>query len=111
MERPRLYDLEVERVSDEIRRRNARRVLLQLPDGLRPGAFRLARALRERTDAEVLLLGDSCYGACDVALRQSEAVEADLLVHYGHSRMLPDRGVPVLYVEAKVDIEAAPLVE
>jgi len=111
MERPRLYDLEVERVSDEIRRRNARRVLLQLPDGLRPRAFRLARALRERTDAEVLLLGDSCYGACDAALRQSEAVEADLLVHYGHSRMLPDRGVPVLYVEAKVAIEAAPLVE
>ena len=111
MERPILYDLEVERVSDDIRRRRAVRVLLQLPDGLRPQAFQLVRALRERTDAEVLLLGDSCYGACDVALRQAGALEADLLVHYGHSRMLPDTGVPVLYVEAKVDIDVDTLVE
>lgn len=106
-----MYDLEIERVSDEIRRRRARRALLQLPDGLRPQAFRLAGALRERTGAEVLLLGDSCYGACDVALRQAEALEADLLVHYGHSRMLPDTGVPVLYVEAKMDIDVESIVE
>jgi len=106
-----LYDLEIERVSDEIRRRGARRVLLQLPDGLRPQAFKLMGALKERTGAEVLLLGDSCYGACDVALRQAEALEADLLVHYGHSQMLPETPVPILYVEARVDIEVNSLLE
>lgn len=106
-----LYDLEVERVSDEIRERHARRILLQLPEGLRPRALQLARELEERADAEVLILGNSCYGACDIALKQLEAVEADLLVHYGHSRMLPDRGTPILYVEAKIEVEVAPLVE
>jgi len=106
-----LYDLEVDRVSDEIRRHRARRVLLQLPDGLRPQAFTLADALRGRTGAEVLLLGDSCYGACDVALRQAEALGADLLVHYGHSRILPDAGIPVIYVEAKAEIDVEPLIE
>ena len=106
-----MYDLEIERVSDEIRRRRARRVLLQLPDGLRPQALDLTDALRERTGAEVLLLGDSCYGACDIATRQAEALEADLLVHYGHSRMLPDMGAPVIYVEARTEVEIGPIVE
>ena len=106
-----MYDLEIERVSDEIKRRRARRVLLQLPDGLRPQAFKLLGALREQTGVEVLLLGDSCYGACDVALSQAEALEVDLIVHYGHSQMLPEAHIPVLYVEARVDIEVGPLVE
>ncbi|MFQ6053923.1 MAG: diphthamide biosynthesis enzyme Dph2 [Candidatus Bathyarchaeia archaeon] len=105
------YDLEIERVSEKIRRRRARRILLQLPDGLRPQAFKLAAALRERTGAEVILLGDSCYGACDIALSQAEALGADLLVHYGHSRMLPDAEIPVLYVEAKVEVDIETLVE
>jgi len=105
-----LYDLEIERVSIEIKRRRAERVLLQLPDGLRPQAFKLIKALRERTGAELLLLGDSCYGGCDIPLHQAEDLQADLLVHYGHSRMLPDTSVPVLYVEAKVNIDINPLV-
>jgi len=106
-----LYDLEVERVSDEIKRRHAKRVLLQLPDGLRPQAFKLVSALRKGTGAEILLLGDSCYGACDVALLQAEALNADLIVHYGHSQMMPDSGLPVIYVEAKTDIDVNHLVE
>ena len=111
MERPQLYNLEIERVSEEIRRRSAKRVLLQLPDGLRPQAFTLIGALREQTGVEVLLTGDSCYGACDVAFRQAEALEADLIVHYGHSPMIPETRIPVLYVEARAEIEVTSLIE
>ena len=106
-----MYDLEIERVTHEIRMRRAKRVLLQLPDGLRPQAFKLMRALREKTGAEVLLLGDSCYGGCDIAFRQAETLEADLLVHFGHSQLLPDTSVPVLYVDAKVNIDINSLIE
>ncbi len=106
-----MYDLETDRVAEEIARHKARRVLLQLPDGLRPQAFGIAQELRRRTGAEILLSGDSCYGACDLAARQAEAVKADLLVHYGHSRMIPDTGVPVLYVEARMGIDVESLVE
>lgn len=106
-----MYDLEIELVSDEIKRRCAKRVLLQMPDGLRPKAFKLLDALRERTDAEFLLLGDSCYGACDLATKWVDVLEVDLLIHYGHSRMLPDTVVPTLYVEAKVEIDVNSLVE
>jgi 2-(3-amino-3-carboxypropyl)histidine synthase len=106
-----MHDLEAERVAAEIRERGARRVLIQLPDGLRPTSFALAETLTSLTDAEILLSGDSCYGACDVALSQAEAVGADLIVHYGHSRMLEETGVPTLYIEARMDFEVEALVE
>lgn len=106
-----MYDLELGRVAGEIRARGARKVLLQLPDGLRPMAFEIAEGLRRETGAEMLLSGDSCYGACDIASRQAEAIGADLIVHYGHSRMVQDSGVPVIYVEARIHIDAEALVE
>jgi len=106
-----LYDLELDRVAEEIRVRGAARVLLQLPDGLRPLAFGIAESLRKGTGADILLSGDSCYGACDLASRQAEAIGADLIVHYGHSRMVRDLGVPVIYVEARMNMDAEALVE
>jgi 2-(3-amino-3-carboxypropyl)histidine synthase len=106
-----LYDLELGRVAGEIRARGARRVLLQLPDGLRPLAFETAEELKRETGADVIVSGDSCYGACDLASRQAEAMGADLIVHYGHSRMIPDSGVPAVYVEARMNMDAEALVE
>ena len=106
-----LYHLELERVVEEIRRRGADRVLLQLPDGLRPLAFQMVKALRESTGAHVFLSGDSCYGACDLAVNQARELSVDLIVHYGHSRMTADGDVPVIYVHAEVDLDAEALVE
>lgn len=105
-----MYDLEVKRVIKEIKRRGARRVLLQLPDGLRPYAFDLAEALRKVTGAEIILSGDSCYGACDIALRQVSELNADLLVHYGHSSMVSAE-TPIIYIEARIPIDVASLVK
>lgn len=110
MDEPPCYDLEEERVIEEIKRLDARRVLIQLPDGLRPYAFKLAERL-EGTGAEIFLVGDSCYGACDLAIRQAETLDASLLIHYGHSRMLPDAEIPVLYIEAFSKVDLRPAVE
>jgi len=106
-----MYNLETEHVAEEIRRRNAKKVLIQLPDGLRPRAFTITETLTRLTGAEILLSGDSCYGACDLALSQAEAVGADLIVHYGHSRMLGDMDTPILYVEARMNFDVEALVE
>lgn len=105
-----MHDLETRRVAEEIRERGAGRVLIQLPDGLRPRAISLAEDLARLTGAEILLSGDSCYGACDVAENQAKTVGADLIVHYGHSGMLEDAETPVIYVEAKMHFDSEALV-
>lgn len=100
-----MYDLEVQRVVDEIKIYGARKVLIQLPDGLRPMAFTLTEELKQNTGAEVFLSGDSCYGACDLALHQAEVLDVNLIIHYGHSRFVDDRSIPVVYIEARMDFD------
>lgn len=101
-----LFELEEGRLEEEIKRREAKRVLLQLPDGLKPNGPRLAAAI-ERAGATAIISGDPCYGACDVAVTEAQELDVDLIVHYGHTMMLEHVEVPIIYFEAhaKVPIE------
>jgi 2-(3-amino-3-carboxypropyl)histidine synthase len=93
------FDFEDERLLEEVKKRGARRVALQLPEGLKPYAIRLAKLLEREAECTVFLLADPCYGPCDVAWREAEELGVDLLIHFGHSQYLPGRGVDTLYVE------------
>ena len=100
-----MYQLEEDRIIGEVRRRGSKRILLQVPEGLKPTGFRLAKLLEKETQAEVFVSGDPCYGACDLALYPQKHVEADLLVHVGHADIpgeFPDKNV--LYVEVRADV-------
>jgi len=100
-----LYSLEENRIFDEIKRRGAKRILLQLPEGLKPLGFELAQRIEKETGAEVFLSGDPCYGACDLALMPKEFVNAELLVHIGHAAIPGEfTDENVMYVEARADV-------
>jgi 2-(3-amino-3-carboxypropyl)histidine synthase len=102
------FDFEEQRIVTEIQRLGAKRVVLQLPQGLKPEAVKLAK-LVEDAGAVAIISSDPCYGACDIALFEAESLGADLVVHFGHSKMLRDNNAHALYVEthAKIDIEPA----
>lgn len=100
-----MYSLEENRIFDEIKRRGAKRILLQLPEGLKPLGFELAQRIEKQTGAEVFLSGDPCYGACDLALMPKEFVKAELLVHIGHAAIPGEfTDENVMYVEARADV-------
>ncbi len=97
------FDFEEERIKQEIVRLSAKRVLLQLPEGLKPEAPRLAK-LVEKAGALPIISADPCYGACDIAASEAESLAADLIVHFGHAKLLKHEKVPTLYVEARVTL-------
>ncbi|HVN65042.1 MAG TPA: diphthamide biosynthesis enzyme Dph2 [Methanomicrobiales archaeon] len=66
----------------DLRKRGARRVALQFPEGLKRRAPEMALRLRE-AGFEVIVSGDPCYGACDLPLPAMAL--ADVLVHVGHA--------------------------
>ncbi len=97
------FDFELEHVKSEIRRLGAKRVLLQMPQGLKPEATGIAQAV-EAEGAVAIVSSDPCYGACDIATADAEALSADLVVHFGHSKMLSEGKIPALYVEAHAGV-------
>ncbi|MEM2557345.1 MAG: diphthamide biosynthesis enzyme Dph2 [Candidatus Bathyarchaeia archaeon] len=106
-----LFDLEEDRVKAEIARLGARRVFVQLPEGLKPAAPRIASVIEE-AGALAIISADPCYGACDLAVHEAEILSADLIIHYGHSGMPGlEIGVPILYVEARANVSVRDAVE
>ena len=78
------YDLELEKVAGEIRKSRAKRVCIQLPDGLKPKAGEIADYIQGRTKAEVMIWLGTCFGACDIPDLGNTG--SDLLIQWGHSR-------------------------
>lgn len=98
-----LFDLEEDRIRREVVGRRARRVLVQLPEGLRSEALRLASII-EGAGALAIISADPCYGACDLAITEANLLSVDLLIHLGHSEHgLSGRqyGIPTIYIETR----------
>ena len=95
-------DLQLERAVSEVRSRKARLVGLQMPEGLKTKARDFARDLETAAGCQVVILGDPCYGACD--LRALKGL--DLLVHVGHAP-IPDLrpGIPTIFLEVRIDFD------
>jgi 2-(3-amino-3-carboxypropyl)histidine synthase len=103
-----IFDFEEERLAKEIRKHKAKRVLIQLPEGLKPYALSIATTV-ESVGVQVLVSADPCYGACDLAVYDAQALQADLIVHYGHTEMIKQPAIPAVYFETRtnIDVKAA----
>lgn len=80
-----MYNLQIEKIAKEIKLSNAKRVLIQLPDGLKPKANLIQKEL-EKTGAEIFIWAGSCFGACDIPTEYAKKMKCDLLIQWGHSK-------------------------
>ena len=108
-----IYDLELDKVVNKIKKSKAKLVLLQFPDGLKLYATTIVDYLEEKTSnakTEFIIWLDTCYGACDTPVLSKDAHKSkisgvakskgkqdlagiekkiDLVVQFGHNEMMP----------------------
>ncbi|KAK2110574.1 Diphthamide biosynthesis protein 1 [Saguinus oedipus] len=82
---PSNYNFEIPKTIWRIQQAQAKKVALQMPEGLLLFACTIVDILERFTEAEVMVMGDVTYGACCVDDFTARALGADFLVHYGHS--------------------------
>ena len=84
------YDLELDVIVGKIKKRKAKLILLQFPDGLKQYATVVVDYLQEKTKAEFLIWFDTCFGACDtpVGLEKLKP-KIDLIIQFGHNELMP----------------------
>jgi 2-(3-amino-3-carboxypropyl)histidine synthase len=96
-------------IDEDMRRLKPKNVLLQLPSGLKRKAEEIAQSIEQRYGCEVLISGDTCFGACDI--QPGSAVLVDLTIQVGHSAMPSvECGKPVLFVTAKIALDLKRLI-
>ncbi|XP_075760583.1 2-(3-amino-3-carboxypropyl)histidine synthase subunit 1 isoform X3 [Pelodiscus sinensis] len=111
---PSNYNFEIYKTVWRIQQAEAKKVALQMPEGLLLFVCAIADIIERFTGAEVLVMADVTYGACCVDDYTARALGADFLVHYGHSCLVPidaTRGVKMLYVFVDIKIDTAHFVE
>ncbi|WP_226006476.1 diphthamide biosynthesis enzyme Dph2 [Natrinema salinisoli] len=103
------WDYELEEIVDAIEERDATKVGLQFPEGLKRRGPAVADDLRELADDDVtfMLSGQPCYGACDLDTYLMK--RTDVFVHFGHSPMKDTD--KVIYVPLFSNVEVTPIME
>lgn len=79
---------------------------MQFPDGLKKYALQYVHKL-QADGHEVFLCACPCYGACDLAVNEAQAIHADELVHFGHAKfpIASPITIPVEYIVWKIDVD------
>ncbi|XP_069040251.1 2-(3-amino-3-carboxypropyl)histidine synthase subunit 1 isoform X2 [Lepisosteus oculatus] len=105
---PENYNFEIHKTVWRVKQVKAKRVALQMPEGLQMFACTIADIIERFTGAETLVMGDVTYGACCVDDFTARALGADFMVHYGHSCLVPidsTAGIKMLYVFVDIQID------
>ncbi|HJJ84142.1 MAG TPA: diphthamide synthesis protein, partial [Methanocorpusculum sp.] len=87
-------------ILSELKNRGVKKAAVQLPEGLKRHAPKLC-SLLSKNGIEVIISGDPCWGACDLALDAAE--DAEVLVHVGHTPVSPEENV--IYIPFRQDID------
>jgi len=105
-----LIRIDLTKVFDEVERLKPRTILIVTPDGLLKEVGRLSSTL-EASGVEVVISGEACYGACDLKEDAAEAINADLILHIGHTLREKRAGKKTVFVPVEDDIEFTNVIE
>ena len=79
--------------------------LLQIPDGLKKKALKIADELED-----VFIDCENCYGGCDLAIQRAKTLGCERIIHYGHSKFVESE-IPVEYIEIREDYNPTSVLE
>ena len=99
-----MFDLRLDHAAEWIRERGFSSVAVQLPEGLKIKATEIADHIFSRTNVPVTIIGDPCYGACDLCMSYKDI--ACGLIHFGHSPIPSiSNDENILFIEALADAD------
>jgi len=100
------YKIEIEKTIERINKENLKRILLQIPEGLKPSINKISDYIKEKTEVDVFILADPCYGACDIPIFENSGLKIDMIIQIGHSEIsdIYKGDIPIVFVNALSDI-------
>lgn len=107
---PKNYNFEIHKTIHRIRSSAAKRIALQMPEGLLLFATTISDILAQFCPgASTLIMGDVTYGACCIDDYTARALGCDMLVHYAHSCLIPVNVTKIqtlyVFVDIQIDVE------
>jgi len=96
--------IDEERIFQVVEQRRPRSVALNGPEALLPKVQDAADHVTERFGIEAYVIGDTCWGSCDLNTHAAEMLGADILFNIGHTIAIDSFGDKVYMIAAFDDI-------
>lgn len=93
------------RIFQIIEERRPRSVALNGPEGLMPKLQNVADHITEKFEIDVYIIGDTCWGSCDLNTHSADMLGVDILFNIGHTIAMETFGSKVVMISAFDDIK------
>ncbi len=107
-------NFELDKALNEVKKAKAKKVLVQLPEGIKQNAFEIQEEI-SKLGVEVVFSGETCWGGCSIAVNEARDARADLILHFGHAKFIDvdekKAGVKIIYIEVRDELNLLPILK
>ena len=96
--------IDEQKIFDVIRERKPKVVAFNGPEGIMRKIQDVADKVSSEFGINAYIIGDTCYGSCDINSHAAEMIGADILFHIGHTISMQDFGSKIVLVDALDDV-------
>jgi len=96
-----------------INEKKYKRILLQIPEGLKNHYTKFVELLEKETNSSVIISADPCFGACDIVNSDLKNLKIDFAIQIGHTPfpIIKDYLIPTIFINAKTDLDVSEVIE
>jgi 2-(3-amino-3-carboxypropyl)histidine synthase len=105
-----VFNFQKQKLREELKKIKPKRVLVQLPEGIKQDAFDIKKTIQSM-NIEVVFSGETCWGACALAIDEAKKSKCDAIVHFGHSEFFKQNKIPVIYIEVIDQLNLEPILK
>src|SRR5438270_8297069 len=98
-----MISIDEEKIFKVIRERKPRSVALNGPEALIPKLQVASDNISEKFDIPSYVIGDTCWGSCDLNTHAADILGAEILFNIGHTVMMETFGEKVVMINAYDD--------
>jgi diphthamide synthase subunit DPH2 len=110
---PTNYNFEIHKSIWRVQKEKVDIVALQFPEGLLMYSLIISDIFKNFCSVDTLIMGDVTYGACCIDDFTAKKLGAQMMIHYGHSCLIPVNvtSIIVMYVFVEIYFDPAHLIE
>jgi 2-(3-amino-3-carboxypropyl)histidine synthase len=98
-----MLKIDNERIFEVVAKRKPRSVALNGPEALIPKIQDTANDISEQFDIPAYVIGDTCWGSCDLNTHAADMLGAEILFNIGHTVVMETFGEKVVMIDAYDD--------
>jgi 2-(3-amino-3-carboxypropyl)histidine synthase len=96
--------IDKEKIFQEINNQNPHSVALNGPEGIIAKIQEISESIEETFHIPAYIIGDTCWGSCDLNTQAADLLGADILFNIGHTIAIGAMGKKVVMIDAYDDI-------